>query len=180
MARHPGTSFPVNHPQEAVPKSGNDRLSPSLSWSSLFWDPYKQGSGWWHYIFHVYQVHKSRVCDAVLQVLHILLRFHLDCWEDPTGWFLFLNIIIKCLICFNFKLFLMLNILIEYLLSVLLLVHPWVYPLVYLDLYTAVTAENKWSIYFILSKPVELFVHCHGPSAWATLPEWAGKPATCA
>ena len=39
--------------------------------------------------------------------------------------------------------------------GVLLLVHPWVYPLVYIDLYTDVTAENKWSIYFILSKPVE-------------------------
>ena len=36
MARHPGASFPVNHPQEAIPKSANDRLSPSLSWSSLF------------------------------------------------------------------------------------------------------------------------------------------------
>ena len=44
MVRHPGTSFTVNHPQEAVPKSTNDRLSPSLSWSSLFWDLYKQGS----------------------------------------------------------------------------------------------------------------------------------------
>ena len=30
----------------------------------------------------------------------------------------------------------------------------------------------------ISSKPVELFVHHHGPSAWATPPEWGGKPTT--
>ena len=55
VARHPGTSFPVHHPQEAVPKSTNGSCSTSLPWSSPFWDPYKQGSSWWHYIFHVCQ-----------------------------------------------------------------------------------------------------------------------------
>ena len=39
VARHPGTSFPVHHPQEAVPKSTNGNLSPSLSWSSPLLGP---------------------------------------------------------------------------------------------------------------------------------------------
>ena len=35
-ARHPGGSFPVHHPQEAVPKLTNDDLFPSLPWSTPF------------------------------------------------------------------------------------------------------------------------------------------------
>ena len=190
-----------------------------------------------------------------------IVKISLDCWEDPTGWFLFLNIIIKILDLFQFQVvsnskysdwwfklmcfcnydfvldlkhclslintysysFIIITVynytysltdlifwyciymkqlihddwLIDWLFpkcvlyyivessfvsspsfGVLLLVHPWVYPLLYLDLYTDATAENKWSIYFISSKPVELFVHCCGPSAWATPPEWGGKPMT--
>ena len=35
-ARHPGSSFPVHHPQEAVPELTNDNLFPSLPWSAPF------------------------------------------------------------------------------------------------------------------------------------------------
>ena len=55
-------------------------------------------------IFSMYpRFTNQRVCNDVLHVLHILVRFHLDCWEDPTGWFLFLNIIIKMLDLFQFQ-----------------------------------------------------------------------------
>ena len=66
-----------------------------------------------------------------------------------------------------------------------LLVYPFVYllPYLYLDVMLVwLTAEpvlrtdNKLSTHFIPSKSVELFVHCCGPSAQATMPEWAGKP----
>ena len=35
VARHSGTSFPIHHPQETVPKSTNGSLSTSLPWSPL-------------------------------------------------------------------------------------------------------------------------------------------------
>ena len=47
--RHPGSSFPVHHPPEAVPKLTNDNLFPSLHWSNPFWGTYKWGSSWWPY-----------------------------------------------------------------------------------------------------------------------------------
>ena len=38
-ARHPGDSFPVCQPWEAVPKSTNNGLCPSLPWSTSFCGP---------------------------------------------------------------------------------------------------------------------------------------------
>ena len=92
----------------------------------------------------------------------------------------------------------LLNVLLSYIvessLSVLpghLPVYCTVYPFVYLlpYLYSDVmlvwlTAEpiwrtdNKSPTYFTQSRFVELFVHCHGPSAEATPPERDGKPVT--
>ena len=40
-ARHPGNTFPVHHPWEAVPAMTNDNLFPSLSWSAPFLWPIK-------------------------------------------------------------------------------------------------------------------------------------------
>ena len=90
VARHPGTSFPVNHPQEAVSKSTNGSLSPSLPWSSHFQDPYKQGSSWWHYIFMCtrFEFMNMQWCFTCFT------KICLNCCEDPTGWF-YLKFIVK-------------------------------------------------------------------------------------
>ena len=89
-ARHPGASFPVHHPQEAVPKLTNGALSPSLPWSAPFHGPYKQGSGWWHYI---------SMCTRAPIYNDVLLDLSWYAWLlwGSTGWFYFQVFLLKLL-----------------------------------------------------------------------------------
>ena len=87
VARHPGTSFPVHHPQEAVSKSTNGSLFPTLPWFSPFQDPYKQESGWWHYIFPCVPGLEFKNTQWCFTYFTYFTKIHWNCWEDPTGCF---------------------------------------------------------------------------------------------
>ena len=79
VARHPGASFPVHQPQEAVPKSTNVSLSPSLPWSFPFQDPYKTGVRLVALHFPCVPGLEFKNMQCVLHTLHILLRIHWNC-----------------------------------------------------------------------------------------------------
>ena len=60
MARHPGASFPVNHLQEAVPKSTSDRFPPpchenrGLAGGTIFSMFTNQKYAMMFYMFYIY------------------------------------------------------------------------------------------------------------------------------
>ena len=103
VARHPGTSFTVNHPQEAVPKSTNGRLSPSLPWSSLFWDPYKQGSSWWHYTFPCVPGLEFKSIQWCFTHFTYIILISSGLLRGSNRFILLLNIIIKVFGLFQFQ-----------------------------------------------------------------------------
>ena len=79
-ARHPGSSFPVCQPWEAVSHWPMTIFPPSLSWSTPFVAHRKQGSGWWHYPSDVHQGIDVCITKGLSYVLPL---------QGSTGWFAF-------------------------------------------------------------------------------------------
>ena len=84
-ARHPGSSFPVHHPEEAVPKLTNDNLFPSLPWSAPF-AVHKNGGPAGDTIFW---------CVPEFSYSFVMM-FNAETWayvsdwkRGSTGWFIF-------------------------------------------------------------------------------------------
>ena len=95
MARHPGASFTVNHPHEAVPKSTNDRLSLPCHDPPFFKTFISKGLPGGNILPMCTRFANYEICNDVLYAFSISLKISSRLFERIQQVGLFLNILIK-------------------------------------------------------------------------------------